>query len=170
MATNKELLQLVVKAQGIEKTKSQLKDMDSATGGSTKSFVGMATAIAGATAAMYGLGKAIQVGKEFEQSMAKVQAISSATEKEFIALSKNARALGASTAFTASEVAGLQTEFAKLGFTATEINEVTKGTLELAGATGTDLATAATVAGSSLNTVAEEPNPSLSRNAPPSIK
>ena len=150
MAINKELLQLVVKAQGIEKTKSQLKDMDSATGGSTKSFVGMATAIAGATAAMYGLGKAIQVGKEFEQSMAKVQAISSATEKEFIALSKNARALGASTAFTASEVAGLQTKFAKLGFTATEINEVTKGTLELAGATGTDLATAATVAGSSL--------------------
>ena len=29
MATNKELLQLVVKAQGIEKTKSQLKDIDS---------------------------------------------------------------------------------------------------------------------------------------------
>ena len=110
----------------------------------------MAVGIAGATAAMAGLGKAIQVGKEFEASMAKVGAISGANVTQLKALEKTARDLGATTAFTASEVAGLQTEFAKLGFTSSEINKVTKGTLSLAGATGTDLATAASVAGSTL--------------------
>ncbi len=150
MATSKEKLQIIVDAQGIAQTKAQLKAMDKATGGATKSFGLMAAGIAGATASMYALGKAISVGKEFEASMAKVKAVSGATNIEFKALEKNAKALGATTAFTASEVSGLQTEFAKLGFTATEINKVTAGTLKLAGATGTDLATAAETAGATL--------------------
>lgn len=52
--------------------------------------------------------------------------------------------------FSASQVAGLQTEFAKLGFSATEINKVTESTLNLAQASGADLAHAAEVAGSTL--------------------
>ena len=150
MATSKENLQIVIKAKGIADAKRQLKDLEKQNGASGTSFKAMALSIAGATAAMAGLAKAVQVGKDFEASMARVKAISNASTKEFKALSENAKALGASTAFTASEVSGLQTEFAKLGFTATEINKVTKGTLDLAGATGTDLATAASVAGSTL--------------------
>ena len=134
MATSKEKLQIIVDAQGIAKTKAQLKGMEKATGGATKSFGLMAAGIAGATASMYALGKAIKVGKDFEQSMANVKAVSGATGAEFNALENNARKLGASTAFTASQVAELQTEFAKLGFTATEINKVTEGTLALAAA------------------------------------
>ena len=154
MATSKEQLQIIVDAQGIAKTKAQLKAMDKATGGSTKSFGLMAAGIAGATAALYALGKgisgSIRVGKEFEQSMANVKAISGATAIQFKALEENALRLGATTKFTASEVAGLQTEFSKLGFTATEITKVTKGTLALASATGNDLAEAASVAGETL--------------------
>lgn len=82
--------------------------------------------------------------------MAKVQAVSGATAEEFKALSDNAKELGASTMFSAREVAGLQTEFAKLGFTATEITKVTESTLALAQASGSDLARAAEVAGSTL--------------------
>ena len=150
MAESNEKLILELKAKGVNLTKAQLKKLDGAVDNTTKSFALMAVGIAGATAAMAGLGKAIQVGKEFEASMAKVGAISGANVTQLKALEKTARDLGATTAFTASEVAGLQTEFAKLGFTSSEINKVTKGTLSLAGATGTDLATAASVAGSTL--------------------
>ena len=154
MATNKEKLQLIIEAQGIAKTKAQLKGMEKATGGATKNFALMAAGVAGATAALYALGKAtsfaIRVGKEFEQSMANVKAISGATSLEFKSLEVNARKLGATTKFTASQVAGLQTEFSKLGFTATEINKVTAGTLALAAATGSELAVSAEVARSTL--------------------
>ncbi len=90
------------------------------------------------------------VFKGFEQEMSKVQAVSGATADEFKALSDNAKELGASTMFSAREVASLQTEFAKLGFSATEITKVTGATLALAQASGTDLARAAEVAGSTL--------------------
>ena len=90
------------------------------------------------------------VFKNFEAEMAKVQAVSGATAEEFEALSDNAKELGASTMFSAREVASLQTEFAKLGFTATEITKVTEATLALAQASGSDLARAAEVAGSTL--------------------
>lgn len=91
-----------------------------------------------------------QVFKGFEQEMSKVQAVSGATGEEFKALSDNAKELGASTMFSAREVASLQTEFAKLGFSATEITKVTGATLALAQASGADLARAAEVAGSTL--------------------
>ena len=155
MATNKEKLQILVEAQGIAKTKAQLNTLEKSMGGVGKVSNTMKFAVAGAAAAVgvglfKGLSASIRVGKEFEQSMANVKAVSGATDVQFRALEKSAMALGASTKFTASEVAGLQTEYAKLGFTATEINNVTKGTLDLASAVGADLAEAATVAGSTL--------------------
>ena len=150
MAISKEQLVIELKTKGVNLTKGQLNQLDKSTKGATKSFAAMAVGIAGATAAMYALGKAISVGKQFEQSMANVKAVSGATNLEFKALEANAKKLGATTAFTASEVAGLQTEFAKLGFTSTEINKVTKGTLALAAATGSDLATSAEVGGATL--------------------
>lgn len=103
------------------------------------------------TAPIVALGAvSFNVFKSFEQEMSKVQAVSGATAEEFKALSDNAKELGASTMFSAREVASLQTEFAKLGFTATEITKVTESTLALAQASGSDLARAAEVAGSTL--------------------
>jgi len=103
------------------------------------------------TAPLAALGAvSFNVFKGFEAEMSKVQAVSGATAEEFKALSQNAKDLGASTMFSAREVASLQTEFAKLGFSATEITKVTGATLALAQASGTDLARAAEVAGSTL--------------------
>jgi phage-related minor tail protein len=103
------------------------------------------------TAPLAALGAvSFNVFKGFEAEMSKVKAVSGATAEEFEALSQNAKDLGASTMFTAREVAQLQTEFAKLGFTATEITKVTESTLALAQASGSDLARAAEVAGSTL--------------------
>ena len=103
------------------------------------------------TAPLAALGAvSFNVFKGFEAEMSKVKAVSGATAEEFKALSDNAKDLGASTMFSASQVAGLQTEFAKLGFTASEITKVTESTLALAQASGSDLARAAEVSGSTL--------------------
>lgn len=109
---------------------------------------GMSAAV---TAPLVALGaKSFSVASEFEASMAKVQAVSGATGASFQALEQDALRLGSSTSFTASEVSALQLEFAKLGFTSEEITKVTESTLNLAKATGSDLATSAEVAGATL--------------------
>ncbi len=95
-------------------------------------------------------GLAVAKFADFEDQMAKVKAISGATGLQFKALSENARELGESTRFTASEVGSLQLNYSKLGFNPDEILAVTSATLDLALATGEDLAESATVAASTL--------------------
>ena len=105
----------------------------------------------GITAPLVAIGAtSFKVAADFEQSMAKVKAISGATGDEFKKLQDNAKELGRTTRFTASEVSALQLEYAKLGFSADEITEVTAATLNLAQATGSDLAQSAEVAGATL--------------------
>lgn len=86
----------------------------------------------------------------FEQEMAKVKAISGATGKTFSDLQKLAEDLGASTRFTASEVATLELNYSKLGFAPEQIQKITASTLDLALATGEDLAESAQIAGATL--------------------
>ncbi len=105
----------------------------------------------GISAPLIGLGAiAVRTFQGFEAEMSKVKAVSGATAQEFKILEDQAKKLGAATTFTASEVAGLQVEFAKLGFTASEIDKVTESTLYLAQAGGAELGRAAEVAGSTL--------------------
>lgn len=105
----------------------------------------------GLTAPLIALGaKSFSVFADFEDQLAKVKAISGATTQQFDALRKNAEALGASTRFTASEVAELQLNLSKLGFNPDEINATTAGVLDLALATGEDLANSAAVAAGTL--------------------
>jgi phage-related minor tail protein len=124
------------------------RNMRSMTANFTKLGMSMSRAIT-LPLALIG-GSALRTAVKFEASMAKVKAISGATAQEFDSLTASAKELGRTTVFTASEVAGLQLEFAKLGFTATQINQVTEATLNLAQATGSDLAQAAEVAGATL--------------------
>ena len=93
---------------------------------------------------------AVNVAKNFEAQMSRVRAITGATSKDFERLSDNAKKLGSSTRFTATQVAELQEEFAKLGFSTSEILNATEATLSLATATGSDLAESANVAGAVL--------------------
>ncbi|MDR1348892.1 MAG: phage tail tape measure protein, partial [Prevotellaceae bacterium] len=86
----------------------------------------------------------------FEQKMAAVRAVSQATDEEFAKLSANARKLGESTEWTATQVAELQLAYSRLGFSSDEILKITSATLDLATATGEDLAKSADVAGSTL--------------------
>lgn len=95
-------------------------------------------------------GAALKLAVDFEDAMAQVQAVSGATASEFKKLEDSAKDLGASTVFTAREVAALQLEYSRLGFSADEIVQVQEATLNLAQATGSDLAQAAEVAGATL--------------------
>jgi len=124
--------------RGLRKTASQFKQIGKE----------MSMSITAPLVAMGGL--AVKTFAEFEQSMAKVNAVSGATATQFKALNQLAKDLGASTRFTATEVADLMLNYSKLGFSASEIEAMTGATLNLALATGEDLAKSAEVAGSTL--------------------
>jgi len=96
------------------------------------------------------LGSTLRESMNFSKELSGLQAILDADKDAMGDFSKEAKRLGATTAFTASQVVELQTEFAKLGFTKDEIINVTEATLSLAAASGTDLANAAMVAGATL--------------------
>jgi hypothetical protein len=103
------------------------------------------------TAPIVGLGAvATKTFATFEQSMAKVKAISGATGSAFKDLESTAKNLGMTTRFSSSEVAELMLNYSKLGFSASEIEKITGATLNLALATGEDLAQSATIAGGTL--------------------
>ncbi len=105
----------------------------------------------GLTLPILGIGvAATKTFADFEQELAKVRAVSGASASEFKALRNNAEDLGASTRYAATEVAGLQLNLSKLGFNPGEIISATGGILNLALATGEDLAQSATVAASTL--------------------
>jgi hypothetical protein len=104
----------------------------------------------GSVAAFNGLKYGVSIIANFEQRMSEVQAITGATGRGFEKLKKNALDLGAATKFTSEEVAELQVAYGRLGFTEKEILQVTESTLNLATATGEDLAKSADIAGSTL--------------------
>lgn len=109
-------------------------------------------AIVVAAGALVGLfAAATKKGAEFAKQMSTLKAISGSTDEQMQKLSASAKELGATTSFTAIEVGKLQTEYAKLGFSTDQILATTKATLDLATALDTDLASAATLTGSTIN-------------------
>ena len=106
--------------------------------------------IGGISAFVAVLGNALRVMMDFSKASSNLQAIMGLTKEEMKALTDQAKYLGSTTAFTASEVIKLQTELAKLGFAKSEILNSTEAVLALAAATGSELAPAAELAGATL--------------------
>jgi len=153
----KEKLQLLIEQHGMQNVKKALKDLDTAAGGTAKSFGAIAAQIGLTVAAGLAIRKVVQVGSDFGKEMARTKSVtfdatksSAELNAEWDKLEKNARKLGGSTLYTAGEVAGLQTEYAKLGFTVPEIENMSKATLDLALVAGTDLSQASAIAGVTL--------------------
>ena len=105
----------------------------------------------GITAAIASFALIIRKGAEFGKALSSLEAVSGASKEEMKALSNQAKELGASTAFTASEVVSLQTELAKLGRSAKQIEDSTPAILDLAASLEVGLADAAAFAGSTVN-------------------
>lgn len=112
-----------------------------------QAIAGVATTVGAAIIAFKAFQRVLGTFVEFEFQMKQVGVISGATSDELLILSNSAKELGASTAFTAGEVAGLQKNLAKLGFDPTEIEAMTAATLDLAFAFGDDLDETATQVG-----------------------
>ena len=93
---------------------------------------------------------AVTTGNDFEAQMSRVQAIAGATKDELKQLTDQAIDLGASTSFSASEVAEGMENLASAGFTTQEIMEAMPGLLDLAASSGADLATASEIAASAI--------------------
>lgn len=96
------------------------------------------------------VGNAISIFKDFEQANANLKSVLGATDEQMKLLTNSSKTLGATTAFSSSQVAGLQTEFARLGFSTQEILGATEATLSLAAATNTDLAQSAKQVGAAI--------------------
>ena len=146
--TEKIVVQVVVQGD------KDLQRLEGRTKKTTASFGKMAAGIAGAVTAFRtvtsAVSSAIRSFRDFEFQMAKVKAITGANRTEFLKLTKSAQDLGRSTFFTAQQVAELQTNYGKLGFTTQEILDAQEATLQLATATDSDLGRAAIVAGSAV--------------------
>lgn len=94
--------------------------------------------------------KSIGKSREFSKEMSNLKSVLGATDIEMQKLTSSAKNLGATTAFTASEVAQLQTEFAKLGFPTDDILNLTASTLDAAAAMGSGLGETAKLTGATL--------------------
>ena len=92
------------------------------------------TAVAGATAA------AVKVGANFEAAMSSVASISGATGSDFTALETKAKQMGATTAFSATEAANAMEYMAMAGWKTTDMVSGIDGIMNLAAASGADLA------------------------------
>lgn len=98
------------------------------------------------TAPIVGLGGLIvKTSSSFESAMSRVQAVSGASGGELQKLNKKAQELGATTAWSASEVADGMTEMAKAGWSASDIIDGMAGVLNAASASGEDLAQVSTI-------------------------
>jgi TP901 family phage tail tape measure protein/lambda family phage tail tape measure protein len=113
-----------------------------ATRGITRALGGLAIAAAGA----FSVGQLVRQISTFETSMSKVAAISGATESQLRALRDTARTLGATTEFSAGQAADGLGFLAMAGFNAKEALAAIPSVLDLATASGMDLASTADIA------------------------
>ena len=84
---------------------------------------------------------AIKTTADFDASMSQVAAVSGATGKEFDALRDKAREMGAKTKFSASEAADAMNYMAMAGWKTGDMLSGIEGIMNLAAASGEDLAT-----------------------------
>jgi TP901 family phage tail tape measure protein len=123
-------------------------------GGLLGGLGGKALGLGGAASAGMALASVVkdnvELARDYEKALSVLAAILNTTKEGIKELDAQAQHLGATTTFTASEVAELQTELAKLGYSVDEILKMTPSILNFSQATGASLADAASLAGATL--------------------
>ena len=121
--------------QKISATGGKLKDVGGKVEGAGKALMPV-------TATVTALGTAsVKTAADFEGSMSKVAAVSGATGGDLDALSKKAREMGSKTKFSASEAAEAMNYMAMAGWKTEDMLSGIEGVMNLAAASGEDLAT-----------------------------
>ena len=113
-------------------------------GSVAKAGIGLTTKVLqGATAGVTALGAAAaKVGSDFEAGMSQVQAISGASGEDLEKLKNKAKEMGAATKFSATESAEALNYMAMAGWKTEDMLGGLEGVMNLAAASGEDLATA----------------------------
>ena len=140
--TLKALLQLETKQfqQGLNKIKKQLNGFGN--------FLKSAFAVGSITA----FGKQmVNVSKDFEDAMARVQAITNASTGEFENMRKAALKMGETTRYTASEAASALENLTRNGMSASQATKALSGVMQLAQANAIGLSEAANIVTNTLN-------------------
>lgn len=115
-----------------------------------KKAVNIAAVAAGFRAINNAARDVVQTGADFEQQMAKVQAISGASGEDFNALTKKAMEMGATTKFSAQESAQAMEYMAMAGWKTEQMINGIPGIMNLAAASGEDLASVSDIVTDSL--------------------
>src|SRR5690606_17599291 len=118
--------------KGLAAAQKRLQDFGNAT-----RAVGMQLFGIGA-AATTPMAASMAVFASFDDAIRSVRAVTQATESDFEKLRDKAKQLGASTSYSATEVAALMTELGRAGFKPDQIIAMTGAVMDLARATGTD--------------------------------
>jgi TP901 family phage tail tape measure protein len=103
--------------------------------GAGKKMMGVTTVIGGVGVA------AVKTAADFDSAMSQVAAVSGATGKDFDALRNKAREMGAKTKFSATEAAEAMNYMAMAGWKTEDMLSGIEGIMNLAAASGEDLAT-----------------------------
>ncbi len=118
--------------KGLEAAQKRLKSF----GASTRLVGTKLTGLGVAAAAP--VGASLAVYTSFDDAIRAAGAAANATGATLESLRNKAKQLGATTSFSASEVASLMTELGRAGFSPKQIEEMTGAVMNLARATGTD--------------------------------
>ena len=133
---------------GLSKGLGKARGMLGKFGKFASSPAGLATvAFAGLTAGVIALGRglseSVKKWMEFSNAMSEVRSVLlDVTNNEFKKLTDQAKLLGATTANTATEIAGAMTNLARAGFDSSEIEKSVESVSNLANATGMEMAEA----------------------------
>ena len=127
--------QSAVALQKIAATGEKLKTVGSAIEGAGQKLMPVTAAVGGLGAA------AVKVASDFDSSMSQVAAVSGATGKDLEALRDKAREMGSKTKFSASEAAEAMNYMAMAGWKTGDMLSGIEGIMNLAAASGEDLAT-----------------------------
>ena len=121
--------------QSMPQKGEKLKSMGSKVEGVGKAMLPVSAAIAGVGAA------SVKVAADFDSAMSQVAAVSGAAGSDFDALRDKAREMGAKTKFSATEAAEAMNYMAMAGWKTQDMLGGIEGIMNLAAASGEDLAT-----------------------------
>ncbi|MBE7727956.1 MAG: phage tail tape measure protein [Enterocloster citroniae] len=124
-----------VALQKIAATGEKLKTVGSAIEGVGQKLMSVTAAVGGIATA------AVKVASDFDSAMSQVAAVSGATGKDLEALRDKAREMGSKTKFSASEAAEAMNYMAMAGWKTNDMLSGIDGIMNLAAASGEDLAT-----------------------------
>lgn len=133
-------------SQGMKQAKDEMKGMGRSAADTARDMgrIQKASMAVGAAVAA-GIGASVKVAANFEQAMARVKAISNATDEEFRDLTKIAQKMGETTQFSSVEAAGALEFLSMAGFKVKDQIAALPSVLNLAAAGNVDLARSADI-------------------------